>query len=133
MVMDIFIPDIRVYDPRLGEVDLKNYRKIKDYLSRYYNRNTPSIFESGLTEKVLDSNIEKGITLRDFLFGEEGYFKKDPRKKILIFIDGVFHSMSDLDDVEEKIDKLAETKNSIPFAFSHVSGSSNIYFIKDSK
>lgn len=130
--MNILIPDIRVYNPKTDGIDLKNYNQIKSYL-KGFGANVLYFFEKGLNERVLDSKIEKGITLRDFLLGEEGYFKTDSRKKVLIFIDGGFYSRSDLENIEEKIDELAERKNSIPFAFSHILGDLNIYFAKNSK
>ena len=89
--MDIFIPDIRVYNPKMDGIDLKNYNKIRLYLKKF-GTNVSYFFKKGLNEKVLDSKLDKGVTLRDFLSGKKGYFKdyfkKDSNSKILIFIDG---------------------------------------------
>ncbi|MEK6825917.1 MAG: hypothetical protein AABY00_03970 [Nanoarchaeota archaeon] len=105
------IEQIRVYDPKTH---------------RHTNETPPSLTDTEahllrelIYRRVFDTEVERGVTLKDYLFGEEGYFKRNPMIMQVIFVNGKFHSAQDQDQYyTTNIDVLAAQTRSIPLFFA---------------
>ena len=115
----IDIKKIKVYNPRDDGWDYETYLAIFKYVKRELGQEVLSKLRTSLEQKVLSSEVEEGLTLREYLKGYDGYFSTHPDVAHVVFVDGRFHSeyQNGKLDLTKKREEIAKETNSIPFIY----------------
>ena len=118
------ITNIKAYDPKQDGLDFQNF-KAAYYTAHTINPSAAYAMSDGLIGRVLKSEVESGVTLKQLLFEKDGFFDAQrhnhPNNRIVavLFMDGKFHSKyTRANYTSVDLDKLAEEANSIPFMLS---------------
>ena len=104
------IEEIKIYDPRIHghtHETLPNLTDKEGHILREF------LYKRFLTARIQDE------TLSDYLFGEKGYFKRDPSISQVIFVNGAFHSAQTREQYYTvDVEKIAQEAKGIPLLFS---------------
>lgn len=112
------IRHIRVYDPRTDNIDFRTYKRAFLAVEAINPRLAYALHDS-LLQKVEESEVERGLTLREFLNPENGFFSKHPDFIAVVFMNGRFYrsySQEEYDNLD--LDVLGKEKNAVPFMFT---------------
>lgn len=111
------IQDLRVYDPMRDGLDFVTYNKLYSVVSSVSAVAANAMFD-GIQAKVEESPIRDGQTLREFLYGSEGFFPAHRDIRAVLFMNGRF--LADYTDEGWKhlsLEEVAIKSNAIPFLF----------------
>jgi len=111
------IEAIHVYNPSQDGLDWQTYLKAVTALSEI-NPTALRVMQVGLADRVGNSIVDKGLTLNDYLGGEDGFWRRNPEIKTVVFADGKYHSHNNEYLLEADLERIAAETNSIPYQFS---------------
>lgn len=112
------IREIRVYDPKVHGLDFQTYLKACLGAGTINLAAAQSILE-GLSDRVECSEVAPGLSLREYLRGEHGYFARNPNVFGVLFFNGRFDSEYD-GELWEGVNfaRISQEENAIVFPFS---------------
>lgn len=113
----IDIEGIRVYDPKLDEKVALDHKGYKNMMRSDFDKARSLCMD--LRQRVLNSFVGNGITLRDYLYGTDGYFARHALESEVLFINGSFLASSTIEEgFDSKLKEIiADKNNGIPFVF----------------
>lgn len=97
-IAKIKIEDIKVYNSKNDEITYKVFSNLSDnvrHTSINLCNKIAELVGDGITSVTLNSSVAEGVSLKQFLYSENGgYFNREENKEVtaVVFADGKFHS-----------------------------------------
>ena len=111
------IKEIKVYDPKQDGLDFQTYERAFLAVEQVSPRAADLLLD-GLHNRILKSKVDGQKTLREFLFGKDGYFSGKETFAAVMFLDGRFKEEYNI-PTYPNLDTIANETNSIPLMFFH--------------